>query len=295
MQERAVRWVGGAKGAAMRGPRGWAKRWAGRMPAQHASLCHAPTIDQIHRPCQGLLGVLQPESGRGSICWRWRSPCLLTTLLRCCCPVLLSLCCSEMQEREKQLSEELAQAQAGLDMLRRLHQASQNQLFRCRRRRGTESTNTCWRRACVALEMRLWRCVHGNLPPSPIPLDSPLLCSMQCPVLSNKEGPAGCQQQHLTIAAPPFCHLPASFAACSQRTRRRPPGCRASWSGPRKRWSAASRCVHAGWLVCPAALPRGAPREHPFSSSTQERSCAAPPASRSCTLCVLRRASKREK
>jgi hypothetical protein len=36
---------------------------------------------------------------------------------------------SEMQEREARLSEELAQAQAGLELLRRLHNASQNQLF----------------------------------------------------------------------------------------------------------------------------------------------------------------------
>ncbi|KAL4425119.1 hypothetical protein ABPG77_008224 [Micractinium sp. CCAP 211/92] len=36
---------------------------------------------------------------------------------------------SEMEDRESRLSEELAQAQANLDMLRRLHQASQNQLF----------------------------------------------------------------------------------------------------------------------------------------------------------------------
>ncbi len=35
-----------------------------------------------------------------------------------------------MEDRESRLSEELAQAQANLDMLRRLHQASQNQLFR---------------------------------------------------------------------------------------------------------------------------------------------------------------------
>ena len=45
--------------------------------------------------------------------------------------VLQGLLCSEMQEREGRLSEELAQAQANLGMLRRLHQASQNQLFRC--------------------------------------------------------------------------------------------------------------------------------------------------------------------
>ena len=36
--------------------------------------------------------------------------------------VLQGLLCSEMQEREGRLSEELAQAQANLGMLRRLHQ-----------------------------------------------------------------------------------------------------------------------------------------------------------------------------
>ncbi len=35
-----------------------------------------------------------------------------------------------MQEREGRLSDELAQAQANLELLRRVHQASQNQLFR---------------------------------------------------------------------------------------------------------------------------------------------------------------------
>lgn len=62
---------------------------------------------------------------------------------------------SEMQEREAHLSEELAQAQANLDMLRRLHQASQNQLFRrVRRRCGALSGLLAGLSACNCLPAR---------------------------------------------------------------------------------------------------------------------------------------------
>lgn len=60
-----------------------------------------------------------------------------------------------MQEREAHLSEELAQAQANLDMLRRLHQASQNQLFRrVRRRCGALSGLLAGLSACNCLPAR---------------------------------------------------------------------------------------------------------------------------------------------
>jgi hypothetical protein len=81
-------------------------------------------------PCPACWPVISRNAdlagGRGQYC----------RLAHCCLPAVravpvLCLLCSEMQEREGRLSEELAQAQANLGMLRRLHQASQNQLFRC--------------------------------------------------------------------------------------------------------------------------------------------------------------------
>ena len=109
--------------------------------------------------------------------------------------------CREMQEREGRLSDELAQAQANLELLRRVHQASQNQLFR--------SVPWCAALAivcgCVCLQL-FWGAQHHLAAPlaarsqRPFSLELPLLVAdclvagspclppvLPCPCLQHAE------------------------------------------------------------------------------------------------------------
>lgn len=82
---------------------------------------------RVERSSQRAVARRQPASRRGRGLVSAALRCKAKQPARC---HLRGRSCSEMQEREARLGEELAQAQAGLEMLRRLHQASQNQLFR---------------------------------------------------------------------------------------------------------------------------------------------------------------------